>query len=62
MGRNFVPSIVRSGHGQTVYLVTAFAETDLGEAAEYITELPKAGARRRRMASRDAGAIARRRT
>jgi hypothetical protein len=39
-----------SGHDQTLYLVvnnfgnlcTAFAETDLGEAAEYITELPKA--------------------
>jgi hypothetical protein len=59
-----------SGHDQTLYLVvnnfgnlgTAFPETDLGEAAEYITELPKAGARRRRMASRDAAAIARRRT
>jgi hypothetical protein len=39
-----------SGHDQTLYLVvnnfgnlgTAFAETDLGDAAEYITELPKA--------------------
>ena len=40
MGRGFVPSIVPSGHDQTVYLVInncdnfgpAFAETDLGEA------------------------------
>ena len=40
MGRSFVPSIVPSGHDQTVYLVInnygsfgpAFAETDLGEA------------------------------
>jgi hypothetical protein len=40
MGRSFVPSIVPSGHDQTVYLVInnygnfgpAFAETDVGEA------------------------------
>ena len=40
MSRAFVPSIVPSGHDQTVYLVInnygsfgpAFAETDLGEA------------------------------
>jgi hypothetical protein len=40
MDRSFVPSIVPSGHDQTVYLVvnnfgklgTAFAETDVGEA------------------------------
>jgi hypothetical protein len=40
MNRSFVPSIVPSGHDQTVYLVinnfgnlgTAFAETDIGEA------------------------------
>ena len=40
MGRSFVPSIVPSGHDQTVYLVinifgnlgTAFPETDVSEA------------------------------
>jgi len=40
MGRSFVPSIVRSGHDQTVYLVinnygnfgTAFPETDVDKA------------------------------
>jgi hypothetical protein len=40
MGRSFVPSIVPSGHDQTVYLVinnfgnmgTAFPETDVNEA------------------------------
>jgi hypothetical protein len=40
MGRSFVPSIVPSGHDQTVYLVinnfgnlgTAFAESDVGQA------------------------------
>jgi hypothetical protein len=40
MGRSFVPSIVSSGHDQTVYLVInncgnfgpAFAEPDVGEA------------------------------
>jgi hypothetical protein len=40
MGRSFVPSIVRSGHGQTVYLVinnfgnwgAAFSETDVDKA------------------------------
>jgi hypothetical protein len=40
MGRSFVPSIVPSGHDQTIYLVinnfgklgTAFAETDVAEA------------------------------
>ena len=62
MGRSFVPSIAPNGQDQTVYLVinnfgnlgAAFSETDV-DKADLETVIGD-------LASRDAGAIARRRT